>query len=112
MGEVELSCGLPPGPDFADLAVFAEELAPARERHLLTFEGHVTHLPDRDRGLLEHVDVKTMVGEPDRIHRHLARLGDVGFQEIVYTPTGPDVTRELEAFASAARAATRRARGT
>jgi alkanesulfonate monooxygenase SsuD/methylene tetrahydromethanopterin reductase-like flavin-dependent oxidoreductase (luciferase family) len=27
---VELSCGLPPGPDFADLAVLAEELGYAR----------------------------------------------------------------------------------
>ncbi|WP_218835940.1 hypothetical protein [Streptomyces sp. Ag82_O1-15] len=31
-----------------------EELAPEGERHLLTFEGHVTHLPDRDRRLLDH----------------------------------------------------------
>ena len=30
MGEVELSCGLPPGPDFADLAALAEELGYAR----------------------------------------------------------------------------------
>ena len=27
---IELSCGLPPGPDFADLAVLAEELGYAR----------------------------------------------------------------------------------
>ena len=40
----------------------------------------------------------TMVGEPDRIRRHLARLGDAGFGEIVYTPSGPDVPRELAAF--------------
>ena len=30
MGEVELSCGLPPGPDFADLAVLAETLGYSR----------------------------------------------------------------------------------
>ncbi len=30
MGEVELSCGLPPGPDFADLAMLAEEIGYAR----------------------------------------------------------------------------------
>jgi 5,10-methylenetetrahydromethanopterin reductase len=77
-----------------------EGLAPAGERHLLTFEGHVTHLPDRDRLLLEHIDVKTMVGEPDRIARSLARFDDAGFREIIYTPTGPDVRRELEAFAA------------
>ena len=30
-----------------------EALATDGERHLLTFEGHVTHLPDRDRRLLD-----------------------------------------------------------
>ena len=30
MAGIELSCGLPPGPDFADLAVLAEELGYAR----------------------------------------------------------------------------------
>lgn len=36
-----------------------EAIAKEGERHLLTFEGHVTHLPDRDRRLLEHIDVQT-----------------------------------------------------
>lgn len=78
-----------------------EELAPEGERHLLTFEGHVTHLPDRDRPLLEHIDLKTMVGDPARVGRQLSRLAGAGFHEIIYTPTGPDVARELRAFASA-----------
>jgi 5,10-methylenetetrahydromethanopterin reductase len=30
VSELELSCGLPPGPDFADLAALAEELGYAR----------------------------------------------------------------------------------
>src|ERR1700753_4090392 len=30
MAEIELSCGLPPGPQFADLAVHAEDLGYAR----------------------------------------------------------------------------------
>ncbi len=77
-----------------------EALAPEGERHLLTFEGHVTHLPDRDRQLLPHIDMKTMVGDPARIARHLGRMGDMGFDEIIYTSTGPDVQRELRAFAS------------
>jgi 5,10-methylenetetrahydromethanopterin reductase len=78
-----------------------EALAPEGERHLLTFEGHVTHLPERDRPLLEHIDVKTMVGEAASIGRKLGRLGDAGFHEVIYTPTGPDVARELRAFAAA-----------
>ncbi|MET0726734.1 MAG: LLM class flavin-dependent oxidoreductase [Acidimicrobiales bacterium] len=78
-----------------------EALAPDEERHLLTFEGHVTHLADRDRRLLEHIDVRTMVGDPARIGAGLARLGKAGFREVVYTPTGPDVARELRTFAYA-----------
>jgi len=35
-----------------------EALAPEEERHLLSFEGHVTHLTERDVNLLEHVDVE------------------------------------------------------
>ena len=80
-----------------------EALAPPDQRHLLTFEGHVTHLPDRDRQLLPNIDIKSMVGEPDRIARQLDRLGDAGFTEIIYTPTGPDVARELRTMASVPR---------
>ena len=58
---------LPGGKDWrADL----ESRAPEREWHLSTFEGHATHLTERDRPLL-------------------------------YTPSGPDVARELRAFAAA-----------
>ncbi|RBM21873.1 5,10-methylene tetrahydromethanopterin reductase [Prauserella sp. PE36] len=78
-----------------------EALAPDGERHLLTFEGHVTHLTERDRSLLEHLDVRTMVGDVERTRGRLARLAGHGFREIIYTPTGPDVPRELRAFAAA-----------
>jgi 5,10-methylenetetrahydromethanopterin reductase len=77
-----------------------EALAPDGERHLLTFEGHVTDLPDRDRELLEYIDVNAMVGDAPDVGRQLARLAEGGFQEIIYTPSGPDVARELRAFAS------------
>lgn len=80
-----------------------EALAPEGERHLLTFDGHVTHLPDRDRRLLEHIDLTTMVGDAARVARQLSRLADAGFREVVYTPAGPDVARELRTFAAAYR---------
>ena len=78
-----------------------EALAPEGERHLLAFEGHVTHLTDRERPLLEHIDLKATVGDVGRVSRQLSRLADAGFAEIIYTPTGPDVARELRAFAAA-----------
>ncbi|TDT98290.1 5,10-methylenetetrahydromethanopterin reductase [Streptomyces sp. 846.5] len=89
---------LPGGRDWREAL---EALAPEDERHLLTFEGHVTHLPDRDRRLLEHIDVRTMVGDETRIGRGLTRLAGIGLREAIYTPSGPDVARELRAFAAA-----------
>jgi len=77
-----------------------EELSPEGERHLFAFEGHVTDLPERDRNLLPHIDVRTMVGSPDRIAHKVERLGETGFAELIYTPTGPNVPRELASFAS------------
>ncbi|MBY8861030.1 LLM class flavin-dependent oxidoreductase [Nocardia sp. CA2R105] len=77
-----------------------ETLAPQAERHLLAFEGHHTHLTDRDRGLLDHIDTTTMVGDRDRLAAELAGLAAAGFREVMYLPTGPDVPRELRAFAS------------
>ncbi len=81
-----------------------EGLAPPDERHLLTFEGHVTHLPDRDRQLLPHIDIQHMVGHPEALARRIDRLGQAGYAEIIYTPTGLDVARELQAMALVRRA--------
>jgi 5,10-methylenetetrahydromethanopterin reductase len=81
-----------------------ESLAPEEERHLLTFEGHCTHLTPRDVPLLEHIDLDTMVGDPETIRATLDQLAESGFCEVLYTPAGPDVARELRAFAAARRA--------
>jgi 5,10-methylenetetrahydromethanopterin reductase len=80
-----------------------EALAPEEERHLLTFEGHVTNLPERDLSLLDHIDVDTMVGDTATLQRRLGELAEAGFAEVMYTPSGPDVARELRAFAGARR---------
>jgi 5,10-methylenetetrahydromethanopterin reductase len=84
-----------------------EALAPEEEHHLLTFEGHATHLSERDLPLLEHLDVDgrisnvlvMKVSEPSAMKQALARLAEAGHQEVIYDPSGPDVARELEAFA-------------
>ncbi|MEV3971270.1 hypothetical protein AB0K68_24470 [Streptomyces sp. NPDC050698] len=46
-----------------------------------------------------HIDTTTMVGGAARIGRRLSRLGEIGFLEVVYTPRGSHVRRELGAFA-------------
>ena len=63
MGDLEISCGLPPGPDFSDL--------------------------------------EPMVGDRERIGRHLTRMGAMGIPEVTSTASGPDVAREPRAFAPA-----------
>jgi 5,10-methylenetetrahydromethanopterin reductase len=78
-----------------------EALAPEDERHVLAFEGHVTHLTDRDRHLVEHIDTRALVGDPGRIGGALRKMAGYGFTELIYTPTGPDVARELRTMAAA-----------
>jgi 5,10-methylenetetrahydromethanopterin reductase len=73
-----------------------ERLAPEGERHLRTYEGHVTHLLD----LLDHVNPQVMVSDAARIRHWLNRLGEAGFREVIYRPSEPDVARGLRAFAS------------
>jgi 5,10-methylenetetrahydromethanopterin reductase len=43
------------------------------------------------------------IGEADTIRARLAWLGENGVREVIYTPSGPDVARELQAFAAAYR---------
>ena len=81
-----------------------EALAPQGERHLLTHAGHVTQLSDRDRPLLDDArNPLVTIGDADRIRAHLSWLGEHGVHEVIYTPSGPDVAHELEAFAAAYR---------
>ncbi|MBK6009753.1 LLM class flavin-dependent oxidoreductase [Streptomyces sp. MBT53] len=97
-GGAEAVDALPGGRQWRDAV---EALEPPQARHLLTFEGHVTHLPDRDRALLEHIDHTTMVGDIHRIRQSVERLVEDGFSEVIYTPSGPDIARELSSFALA-----------
>lgn len=92
--------GLPGGRDWR---AALEALAPEGERHLITHEGHVTHLTERDRQLLDHApDGLAAIGTPDEIAARVAELDRQGVQEIIYAPSGSDVARELRTFYSAA----------
>jgi len=82
-----------------------EALAPAGERHLLTFERHVTGLTERDELLRDHIDTTSAVVDPEGMRGEVHRLSKAGFCEVIYTPSGPDVPRELRAFAAATTAA-------
>jgi|SRR5277367_1770064 alkanesulfonate monooxygenase SsuD/methylene tetrahydromethanopterin reductase-like flavin-dependent oxidoreductase (luciferase family) len=44
-------------------------------------------------------------GDPDSIAARMDEAGELGITEVIYTPAGPDVPAELEAFAAAAQKA-------
>jgi 5,10-methylenetetrahydromethanopterin reductase len=80
-----------------------EALAPAGERHLLTHQGHVTHLTERDQALLDDApDGLATIGTPDEIGTRVMDMAEHGVREIIYTPSGRDIDRELKTFYAAA----------
>lgn len=78
------------------------EQIPAGRRHLVLHEGHVTEPPPRERDLL-HPDVTalTFTGVPDELRDRAAGFTGAGMTELIYTPLGPDIHRELRAMADA-----------
>jgi 5,10-methylenetetrahydromethanopterin reductase len=84
---------------------------PAEARHLAMHRGHLVSLNERDRPfvtgrLLARMGVALSAsGWRER----LAGLEAAGATEVAYQPAGPDIPRELEAFARAARGSETRA---
>lgn len=84
-------------------AVEAER--PEGERHLAVHEGHCTHVTGRDRVLLEGVGDAVpwagWVGEAAALRARADAAAAAGTTELLYTPAGPDLEREMRAFAGA-----------
>jgi 5,10-methylenetetrahydromethanopterin reductase len=80
------------------------EEVPEAVRHLAVHEDHLVAVTDRDRPLLngELLRAFTWTGTRSEIRARLEALEAAGATEILYAPMGPDVPRELEAFAEAA----------
>ncbi len=100
----EALAGMPGGPEWlADV----ESTRPAGERHLAVHRGHVTHVTERDRPVLDLASEEALgawgwVGDADDIARRVDEAGRQGVAEIMFTPGGPDIEREMRAFAAAA----------
>ena len=83
-----------------------ERLRPEGERHLAAHEGHVTDLTPRDRAALAGnplLGVMGWVGTKSQIRERAEAAVAGGSTEIMFTPAGPDIARELRAFADALR---------
>ena len=90
--------GLPGGAEWADSIA----AVPEGERHLEIHRGHLVELNAHDRKALdrERAAPAQLTGTPEQVRERLARLEAGGATELMWQPMGPDVERELRAFAA------------
>jgi len=76
------------------------EEIPEPERHLALHTDHLVRVTDLDRGLLDGELCKTFTwtGSASEVRARVDALAANGTTEILYSPIGPDVPRELRAF--------------
>jgi len=82
---------------------------PEAERHLAVHAGHLCAISERDRPLVEAAGPAILhtgwTGDAAAIGARFDQAGASGVTEVLYTPAGPDIPGELQAFAAAARSA-------
>jgi len=93
-------------PGGAEWLADVEASRPEGERHLAVHEGHVTEVFGRDQAVLDLADESTLAGvgwtgTNASVKEKVSHASSVGVREILYTPAGPDVDREMRAFAAA-----------
>ena len=81
---------------------------PSGNRQFAVFDQHLVALSQADEtawaaGSWAAVPTTTLTGSAAQLTERLAMIAEQGITEVVYQPTGPDITRELEAFITAAR---------
>ena len=84
----------------------AVDSVPLDRRHLAIHEGHVVELTDRDRaalaaGATTRIPDLTLTGTADDVRARVDAFAASGITELAYHPAGPDIERELRAFARA-----------
>jgi 5,10-methylenetetrahydromethanopterin reductase len=91
---------LPGGPEWRERL----ETLPASVRHLTVHEDHLVHVTERDRPLLDghNLAAFTWTGSSRQLRGRLDELEAAGATEVLYAPMGPDIPRELAAFAAMA----------
>jgi 5,10-methylenetetrahydromethanopterin reductase len=101
-GSADAVDGLPGGRAWRE----AVESVPVESRHLAVHDGHLIAPNERDRLALGDaaplLTSFTFTGTVAELRDRVASLADVGVTELVFQPAGPDIRRELEAFAGVA----------
>ncbi|MYA52901.1 MAG: LLM class flavin-dependent oxidoreductase [Dehalococcoidia bacterium] len=74
---------------------------PEGERHLEIHRGHLVELNEHDRRAMDRQQLPPaqLTGTVDAIRERLARLEAGGATELMWQPMGPDIEREMRAFA-------------
>ena len=94
--------------DMPERAAFSAALATVQpwRRHLEVHRGHLAELTEWERPLIspELIARTTGSGTPAEVAARLAATAGTGAQGVLYGPMGPDIPRELAAFAAAAAA--------
>jgi len=82
----------------------AIERVPGASRHLAIHEDHLVRVCERDAPLLDGDALTsfTWTGPASQLRERLDALEASGASEILYGPMGPDIPRELRAFAAMA----------
>ncbi|MCW2664380.1 MAG: flavin-dependent oxidoreductase, F420-dependent methylene-tetrahydromethanopterin reductase, partial [Mycobacterium sp.] len=96
---------LPAGDVWLDII----DQTPLQDRHLAVHDQHLVALNHADAaawalGSWKAIPQTTLTGTGKEIGRRVSDLAAEGITEIIYQPTGPDISGELEAFHNAARA--------
>jgi len=82
------------------------EERPPGERHLAVHEGHLVAVTERDRPVVDLAGPEILgtgwTGPASSIPGRMEHAAAGGVLEVMYNPAGPDIARELEAFAAAA----------
>lgn len=83
----------------------ATEREPAATRHLAIHEGHLVVANERDELALADgaplASAFTTTGTANEVRAKVERLAAAGVTELAFQPAGPDIPRELRAFAAA-----------
>ena len=84
------------------------ERIPADRRHLETHRGHLIEVTDLERPLVSADLIRNATGSGTRaeVRRNLDEIEAQGVKGVLYGPMGPDIPRELAAFAVTAGVAT------
>jgi 5,10-methylenetetrahydromethanopterin reductase len=87
-------------------AAYEESMSafPADRRHLETHRGHLIEVTDLERPLVsaDLIRRSTGTGTRDEVRRNLDAIEAQGVKGVLYGPMGPDIPRELAAFAKTA----------